>query len=132
MVESIKGEKVVVEVGLMRMTLNIRDLQLSNPTLDLRQTKSVQSDVVQKSSAFYPRIDIRGVRYEEALKMVEDFMDQALITSSNHLQIVHGKGNGTLRNAVRSKLKEYQNLEMEIRHPEPESGGDGVTLIEFK
>jgi DNA mismatch repair protein MutS2 len=64
--------------------------------------------------------------------MVEDFMDQALITSSNHLQIVHGKGNGTLRNAVRSKLKEYQNLEMEIRHPEPESGGDGVTLIEFK
>ena len=132
MVESIKGEKVVVEVGLMRMTLNIRDLQLSNPTLDLRQTKSVQSDVIQKSSAFYPRIDIRGVRYEEALKMVEDFMDQALITSSNHLQIVHGKGNGTLRNAVRSKLKEYQNLEMEIRHPEPESGGDGVTLIEFK
>ncbi|HOY19416.1 MAG TPA: Smr/MutS family protein, partial [Haliscomenobacter sp.] len=116
-VESIKGDKVVVEVGLMRMTLNIRDLQLSNPTLDLRQTKSVQSDVVQRSAAFYPRIDIRGVRYEEALKMVEDFMDQALITSSNHLQIVHGKGNGTLRNAVRSKLKEYQNVEMEIRHP---------------
>ncbi|HPH19470.1 MAG: Smr/MutS family protein [Haliscomenobacter sp.] len=131
-VESIKGDKVVVEVGLMRMTLNIRDLQLSNPTLDLRQTKSVQSDVVQRSAAFYPRIDIRGVRYEEALKMVEDFMDQALITSSNHLQIVHGKGNGTLRNAVRSKLKEYQNVEMEIRHPEQEGGGDGVTLIEFK
>ena len=131
-VESIKGDKVVVEVGLMRMTLNIRDLQLSNPTLDLRQAKSVQSDVVQRSAAFYPRIDIRGVRYEEALKMVEDFMDQALITSSNHLQIVHGKGNGTLRNAVRSKLKEYQNVEMEIRHPEQEGGGDGVTLIEFK
>ncbi|WP_373551715.1 endonuclease MutS2 [Haliscomenobacter sp.] len=131
-VESIKGDKVIVEVGLMRMTLNIRDVIFSNPTIDLRQSKSVQSDVVQRSAAFYPRIDIRGVRYEEALKMVEDFMDQALITSSNHLQIVHGKGNGTLRNAVRSKLREYQNVEMEIRHPEPEGGGDGVTLIEFK
>lgn len=131
-VESIKGDKVIVEVGLMRMTLNIRDVIFSNPTIDLRQAKSVQSDVVQRSAAFYPRIDIRGVRYEEALKMVEDFMDQALITSSNHLQIVHGKGNGTLRNAVRSKLREYQNVEMEIRHPEPEGGGDGVTLIEFK
>jgi DNA mismatch repair protein MutS2 len=131
-VESIKGDKVIVEVGLMRMTLNIRDVIFSNPTIDLRQAKSVQSDVIQRSAAFYPRIDIRGVRYEEALKMVEDFMDQALITSSNHLQIVHGKGNGTLRNAVRSKLREYQNVEMEIRHPEPEGGGDGVTLIEFK
>lgn len=131
-VESIKGDKVIVEVGLMRMTLNIRDVIFSNPTIDLRQSKSVQSDVIQRSAAFYPRIDIRGVRYEEALKMVEDFMDQALITSSNHLQIVHGKGNGTLRNAVRSKLREYQNVQMEIRHPEPESGGDGVTLIEFK
>lgn len=131
-VESIKGDKVIVEVGLMRMTLNIRDVIFSNPTIDLRQSKSVQSDVIQRSAAFYPRIDIRGVRYEEALKMVEDFMDQALITSSNHLQIVHGKGNGTLRNAVRSKLREYQNVEMEIRHPEPEGGGDGVTLIEFK
>ena len=118
-VESIKGDKVIVEVGLMRMTLNIRDVIFSNPTIDLRQSKSVQSDVIQRSAAFYPRIDIRGVRYEEALKMVEDFMDQALITSSNHLQIVHGKGNGTLRNAVRSKLREYQNVEMEIRHPEP-------------
>ena len=131
-VESIKGDKVIVEVGLMRMTLNIRDVIFSNPTIDLRQAKSVQSDVIQRSAAFYPRIDIRGVRYEEALKMVEDFMDQALVTSSNHLQIVHGKGNGTLRNAVRSKLREYQNVEMEIRHPEPEGGGDGVTLIEFK
>lgn len=131
-VESIKGDKIIVEVGLMRMTLNIRDVIFSNPTIDLRQSKSVQSDVIQRSAAFYPRIDIRGVRYEEALKMVEDFMDQALITSSNHLQIVHGKGNGTLRNAVRSKLREYQNVQMEIRHPEPESGGDGVTLIEFK
>ena len=131
-VDSIKGDKVIVEVGLMRMTLNIRDVIFSNPTIDLRQSKSVQSDVIQRSAAFYPRIDIRGVRYEEALKMVEDFMDQALITSSNHLQIVHGKGNGTLRNAVRSKLREYQNVEMEIRHPEPEGGGDGVTLIEFK
>jgi DNA mismatch repair protein MutS2 len=130
-VESIKGEKAIVLIGDMRMTILVRDLQLANAALDIRSTKSVQSDTVNKTAGFYPRIDIRGVRYEEALRMVEEFMDQALLTSSNHLQIVHGKGNGALRNAVRSKLKEYRNVGLEIRHPEPEMGGDGVTLIEF-
>jgi len=130
-VESIKGEKAIVLIGDMRMTILVRDLQLANAALDIRSTKSVQSDTVNKTAGFYPRIDIRGVRYEEALRMVEESMDQALLTSSNHLQIVHGKGNGALRNAVRSKLKEYRNVGLEIRHPEPEMGGDGVTLIEF-
>jgi DNA mismatch repair protein MutS2 len=129
-VEAIKGEKAIVEMGLMRMTIPLRDLQPISPTMDLRAGKSVSMDTVEKNATFYPRLDIRGARYDEALRMVEDFMDQALMTSSNHLQIVHGKGNGTLRKVVKDKLREY-NVEMEIRHPEPESGGDGVTLIEF-
>lgn len=132
LVESVKGEKAIVLVGEMRMTIRLSDLQLANPALDLKAGKLIQADTVNKSAGFYPRIDIRGVRYDEALRMVEEFMDQAIMTSSNHLQIVHGKGNGALRNAVRAKLREYQKVGLEIRHPEPEMGGDGVTLIEFK
>jgi len=71
------------------------------------------------------------MRYEEALKVVEDFVDQALITNTGSLRIVHGKGSGALREAVRRKLREY-NLAMEIEHPPQEMGGDGVTLVELK
>ncbi|HMN90805.1 MAG TPA: Smr/MutS family protein, partial [Saprospiraceae bacterium] len=77
------------------------------------------------------RLDIRGLRPEEALKVLEDFFDQALMTNSNHLRILHGKGSGALRNTVRTKLREY-NVPMHISHPHPEFGGDGVTLVEFK
>jgi DNA mismatch repair protein MutS2 len=130
-VESINREKVVVQMGLMRMTVNLRDLQHAKAPLDVQSARSVQTDTVSQSAGFQSKIDIRGVRMDEALKIVEDFVDQALISSATHLEIIHGKGNGILRNAVKKKLKEY-NVNMDIRHPEPERGGDGVTLVEIK
>ena len=87
--------------------------------------------MIQKGAGFQSKLDIRGMRLEEALKIVEEFVDHALLTSANNLRIVHGKGNGVLRKAVRMKLKEY-NLPMAISHPEPELGGDGVTLVEIQ
>lgn len=132
-VESIdenKG-KAVIQMGLMRMTANVRDLKHAKAPLEVQSSKSVQMDTVERSADFQSKIDVRGMRMEEAMKIVENFMDQALISSAANLKIVHGKGNGVLRKAVRSKLREY-NVNMEVWHPEPEQGGDGVTLVEIK
>jgi DNA mismatch repair protein MutS2 len=132
-VESIdenKG-KVVVQMGLMRMTANLRDLKHAKAPLDVQSSKSVQTDTVERSTDFQSKIDVRGMRMEEAMKIVENFIDQALISNATNLKIIHGKGNGVLRNAVRSKLREY-DVKMDIWHPDPEQGGDGVTLVEIK
>jgi DNA mismatch repair protein MutS2 len=99
--------------------------------LEIKSTKSVQTDTFSQSANFESKIDIRGMSMEEAQKVVEDFVDQALISSVDHLRILHGKGNGVLRKAVKMKLKEY-DVEMKIYHPEANAGGDGVTLIEIK
>ena len=131
MVEALKKDKAVVLVGQMRMTIHTRDLQPANEPLSVQQGKSIQTDMIQKGAGFQSKLDIRGMRLEEALKIVEEFVDHALLTSANNLRIVHGKGNGVLRKAVRMKLKEY-NLPMAISHPEPELGGDGVTLVEIQ
>lgn len=130
-VESIDGNKAIVMMGQMRMTIKLRDLQHANAPLDVQSTKSVQSDTNASAATFNSKLDIRGMRYEEALKVVEDFVDQALITNTGSLRIVHGKGSGALRDAVRRKLREY-NTEMDIGHPAQELGGDGVTLVELK
>ncbi|MCB9288502.1 MAG: endonuclease MutS2 [Lewinellaceae bacterium] len=130
-VESIDRNKAVVTMGQMRMTIKLRDLQHARAPLEVQSTRSVQADMAAQAAGFESKLDIRGMRYDEALKVVEDFVDQALISNTNHLQIVHGKGNGVLRKAVRKKLKEY-NVPMDIRHPEQQQGGDGVTLIEIK
>ncbi|HKK80303.1 MAG TPA: Smr/MutS family protein, partial [Phaeodactylibacter sp.] len=111
--------------------IKLRDLQHANAPLDVQSTKSVQSDTNTSAATFNSKLDIRGMRYEEALKVVEDFVDQALITNTGSLRIVHGKGSGALREAVRRKLREY-TVDMEISHPPQEMGGDGVTLVELK
>ncbi|MBX2871384.1 MAG: endonuclease MutS2 [Saprospiraceae bacterium] len=131
-VESLDKKKAVVWVGDLKMTIKLRDLQLAKEPLEIRSTKSVHTGQISNTSGFQSKIDIRGMRMEEAMKMVEDFVDRALIANSSNLRIVHGKGNGVLRKVVRQKLREYYNVEMNIRHPEAELGGDGVTLIEIK
>ncbi len=129
-VEAIEKNKAVVQMGLMRMTVKLRDLTLANAPLEVRNSQSIRMETSGPATDFQKKIDIRGMRYEEALQVVEEFMDQALLNSSSLLEIVHGKGTGVLRQAVRKKLREY-NVEMDIRHPAPEQGGDGVTLVEF-
>ncbi len=129
-VESVDKNRAVVRMGEMRMTIKLRDLQHANAPLEVQSGKSVQSQTSTDTASFQPKLDIRGMRYEEALKVVEDFVDQALIANAAHLEIVHGKGSGALREAVRRKLREY-NVPMDITHPPQERGGDGVTLVEM-
>lgn len=126
-VDSIEKGKAVVLMGLMKMTAKVRDLVHANEPLDIRSSKSIATDVAQTNTDFESKIDLRGLSREEALKLLENFVDKALMSNVAQLKIVHGKGNGVLRNAVKSKLREYSAIH-EIRHPEQNEGGDGVTL----
>ncbi|MDX1940263.1 MAG: Smr/MutS family protein, partial [Saprospiraceae bacterium] len=128
-VETVDKKQAVIIIGDMRMTVKIRDLEHSKEPLDVNTIRSVQTSINQ-SAAFQSKLDIRGLRPEEALKVLEDFFDQALMTNTNNLRILHGKGTGTLKNVVRTKLKEY-NVPMQVSHPHPEFGGDGVTIVQF-
>ena len=122
-VENIQKNKAIIAMGMLKMTVKLRDLQHAHQPLEIKK-KSIQTDTLDKSANFKDKIDIRGLRMDEALKIVEDFVDQALISSANHLRIVHGKGNGTLRKVVKKKLKEYDSI-ARIYHPEARAGGDG-------
>jgi len=131
LVEAIQKKKATVLMGEMRMTIHLRDLQIVKEPLEIRSKRSVQTDTVEDASKFENKLDIRGMRMEEALKEVEEFVDKALIANAANLKILHGKGTGALKNLVRKKLKEYKAVQS-IAHPEEEFGGDGVTLVEFQ
>ncbi len=128
-VESIDKQKAIVTVGQLRMTVNIRDLEQAREPLEVRSQTSVQHDTVSQNAAFGDQLDIRGLKPEEAIPILQDFLDRALLSSANHLRIVHGKGTGTLRNLVRTKLREYRHFKKSW-HPASEEGGEGVTLVE--
>jgi DNA mismatch repair protein MutS2 len=123
-------EKATVLMGDLTLFMNIRDLEKSPEPLE-KKPRSLHFDTVKQVSAFESKLDIRGMRLQEALQVVETYVDSALMNSAAQIEIIHGKGDGILRKAVRKKLREYK-VEMEISHPDPKLGGDGVTVVAIK
>lgn len=75
-------------------------------------------------------LDIRGMRSEDALVELEQFLDKAVRDGFNSVRIIHGKGKGILRNATREHLQRHplaRSFEAEVR----ERGGDGATLVQL-
>ena len=73
-------------------------------------------------------LDVRGMRVEEALFRVEDFLDKAVRDGMSSVRIVHGRGTGALRQAVRELLSSHP-LARSHAPEAPERGGDGATTV---
>ena len=77
---------------------------------------------------FKPEIDIRGKRGEEAIEIVRNFIDDALVVGVKELKVLHGKGNGILKSMVREYLHSL-NMVRNCKDEHVERGGAGITLV---
>ncbi len=127
-VEDTKKAEAVVQMGMMRMTVKVRDLEKVDAPL--KQDKGRVSANLETMVRFSNQLDVRGMRREEVILEVQNFIDEALLSGDDTLRIVHGKGDGVLRTAVKQKLREYRSISR-IYHPEENAGGDGVTMVDF-
>ncbi len=127
---SLDGKKAIVAAGQIKITVPVRELERAREPMELQRERSVKVETASSSQRFDSKLDIRGMRYDEALDAVQEFVDQALVHNARTIQILHGKGTGVLRKAVKMKLKEYPAVK-HIWHPEPEQGGDGITFAEL-
>jgi DNA mismatch repair protein MutS2 len=84
----------------------------------------------QKRGMFSPEIDIRGVRGEEAILKVQELLDNALMIQHRNLRILHGKGNGILRELVRKYLATIGFVKS-FRDENVQFGGSGITVVEL-
>ncbi len=76
-------------------------------------------------------LDIRGKRVEEAESLLVQFLDRAVYMGSMEVEIIHGRGEGILRNCVHHILKSHPFVKTFSLAPE-NRGGDGVTIVQFK
>ncbi len=84
----------------------------------------------QRKLNFKPEIDIRGVRGDEAIRQVQDLIDNALMVQHSNLRILHGKGNGILRQLVRQYLATVDVVKS-FRDEHVDMGGSGITVVEM-
>jgi DNA mismatch repair protein MutS2 len=78
-----------------------------------------------------PEIDLRGLLAEEAIAVVDKYMDNAYLAGLTSVSIIHGKGTGALRKKIGEFLSHHHRVE-NIRLGEWDEGGSGVTIVKLK
>ncbi len=75
-------------------------------------------------------LDMRGWRVDAALEELETYLNDAALSGMSSVRIVHGKGTGALRAAVREQLSHHPLVKSFTSAP-PREGGDGVTIVKL-
>jgi DNA mismatch repair protein MutS2 len=132
----IRDDVVMVETGKFRIKVPLIKLEKISKAELRKSRKSTKpgiifdDEITQKKIRFNPQIDVRGERGEEALRKVQDLLDNALIVQHKNLRILHGKGNGVLRELIRQYLSSVGFVKS-YRDEHVEQGGSGITVVEL-
>ena len=86
--------------------------------------------ISRRKLEFRPTIDIRGQRLVDALDIVMHFIDDATMVGVGQVKILHGKGNGVLREEIRKYLKTVPAVKS-FRDEAVQQGGAGITVVEM-
>ncbi len=92
---------------------------------------NIADDLNEKAEHFDLTLDVRGKRAEEALEIVDKYIDEAKLLSIKEVSILHGKGNGILRKLIREKLSHIHEIERYC-DASLETGGAGITRVYFR
>jgi len=80
---------------------------------------------------FSSNVDVRGSRADDAIRTIQELVDDAIMLNENHLRILHGKGNGVLRDVIRQYLRSLDVIKS-IRDEDIRFGGSGITIVEIE
>ncbi|MBO7402893.1 MAG: Smr/MutS family protein, partial [Lachnospiraceae bacterium] len=126
-----KGE-VAVQVGAMRMTVKAGDVEFLREKQETKPEKRASSNIgYSKAMSVSTEVNVIGLRVDEALPVVEKYLDDAYLAHLEKVNIIHGRGTGALRDAIHSKLKRTPYVKS-YRLGEFGEGDRGVTIVEFK
>ncbi|MDK2867944.1 MAG: mismatch repair protein MutS2 [Clostridiales bacterium] len=125
-----KGE-LSVQVGLMKMNVNLKGLlSLSKKRQDQKVYQNVRKTTAA-SATIKTEIDVRGENIEDAIVIIDQYIDQAILANLHQVRIIHGKGTGALRKGLHDHFKQHR----QIKHFEfaaYNEGGNGATVLEFR
>jgi DNA mismatch repair protein MutS2 len=128
-----KGD-LYVHMGILRSLVSMNDLELVEeetvvtPNLSKTQSGKIR---MSKSMTISPELNIIGKRVDEALPIVDKYLDDAYLAHLSKVTIIHGRGTGALKDAVHAHLKKASYVKS-YRVGGFGEGDHGVTIVEFK
>jgi DNA mismatch repair protein MutS2 len=134
----LKGKNCTVAFGMMQTRTTLDQLEKVSGEEAARMKPRSGSgvnlgewDVGSRRMQFRPDIDLRGKRADEAMEIVVDFIDEAIMVGARELRILHGKGNGVLRQLIREYLHTVDLVEW-YGDEHVDRGGAGITIVRME
>lgn len=138
-VEAIDGKQATVIFGDMRTKMAMSRLEhVDAASLQTEQqqfqaynySRETRETIDKHRNQFHQELDVRGMRADEALNQVQYFIDDAILVGAGQVRILHGKGNGILRQLIRQYLASIPNVKS-YRDEHVQFGGAGITVVEL-
>ena len=130
-----KSGNCFVQAGIIKTKVSTDNLRLLESeqnvipeSLKERTVRGVESRSLRKVST---ELDIRGMASDEGIIELDKFIDGALLSGIETVTVIHGKGTGVLKNAVRQHLKTHKSVKS-FRRGMYGEGEDGVTVVTLK
>ncbi|GAB4504246.1 MAG: endonuclease MutS2 [Anaerolineales bacterium] len=120
-----------VQVGSLRIRAKLSDLMRKPQAQESEkhpETTGVERSTLSVSSSPGLELDLRGQASDDALDLLDRYLDQAISTGLPWVRIIHGKGSGTLRRVVRQALRQHPHV-ISFEEGGPKEGGEGVTVV---
>ena len=134
-----------MQMGILRSLVNVKDLELldeqdiSGPSIPAggkydrkgRGGSGASGIKVSKSATISPEVNLIGMTVDEALPVMEKYLDDAYLSHLSTVRVVHGRGTGALKAGVHKRLKQLKYVK-EFRLGVFGEGDSGVTIVTFK
>ena len=120
-----------LRAGIMQVTAKPDEVYLLENETQNAAKKVIAGKVRELKAAAQPELDIRGMAVDEALPVLDNFLDAAYMGNLPNARIIHGKGTGVLRSAVQEELRRCKYVKS-FRLGVYGEGESGVTIVEFK
>ena len=132
-VVAIRGNDVQISMGALSSTVKLNRLEKISRKAFKKENQAAAPamrgiDMNERMANFSANLDVRGMRTPEALVQVDSMLDSAAMLGTPELRIIHGKGDGILRQMIRNHLKGYSFIS-HVEDEHVERGGAGVTLV---
>ncbi|HEX3228450.1 MAG TPA: Smr/MutS family protein [Pyrinomonadaceae bacterium] len=121
------GAEVSTSRGSGRVKPKLEDLQKRGATTELH-LRSKTSDSQFRTSS---ELNLIGKKTDEAVDLVDKFLDEAFLSAATEVRIIHGHGTGALRKAVAEMLADHPHVARFAIAPQ-DQGGSGATIVELR
>ena len=128
-----KGDEVLVQVGNSKMNIKITNLMRAKNTAESPIQSNTKTHKIKEFKSKYTsyEINVIGLNVDEAIPIIDKYLDDCFISNMPSARIIHGKGTGKLREGIHTFLKSHPHVSS-FRLGTCGEGEMGVTIVEFK